>query len=105
MNSKMMRLPKIGLMLLLATASPLIAAETSEWEKRGEKLCREDTEFCEFFALTSTLSGICQIYMQGIITKDQHLKAIDLYSNLQTSTKSSKAAFNTHKRIGFHYDN
>ncbi|QNI88841.1 hypothetical protein SynROS8604_02211 [Synechococcus sp. ROS8604] len=43
--------------------------------------------------------------MQGIITKDQHLKAIDLYSNLQTSTKSSKAAFNTHKRIGFHYDN
>jgi hypothetical protein len=73
--------------------------------KAGEKLCREDTEFCEFFALSSTLSGICQIYMQGINTKDQHLKAIDLYSNLQTSTKSSKAAFNTHKRIGFHYDN
>ena len=42
MNSKMMRLPKIGLMLLLATASPLIAAETSEWEKRGEK---GDAEF------------------------------------------------------------
>jgi hypothetical protein len=43
--------------------------------------------------------------MQGIITKDQYLKAIDLYSKPQTPTKSSEAAFNTHKRIGCHYDN
>jgi hypothetical protein len=102
---RMTRPPKTGLMFLLAMASPVIAGETSEWEKWGEKLCREDTEFCKFFALTSTLSGICQIYMQCIITKDQHLKAIDLYSNLRTPTKSSKAAFNTHKRIDFHCDN
>ena len=101
----MMHLPKIGLMLLLATISPAMAGEISEWEQRGEKLCREDTEFCEFFALTSTLSGICQIYMQGIITNDQYLKAIDLYSKPQTPTKSSEAAFNTHKKIGCHYDN